>query len=123
MAIILARGEPSRYSALEVCFPLVPKLRLGTHSTEPPFPRRTPRRHCSAPIGNHLRQSRLARIVAGAGITPMDRIIDVAALDRIVVNVVELLVHHFVVADLLGFAALFPNLVLTFSLVTQLEGA
>jgi hypothetical protein len=78
-------------ASLATPFPVVPKLRLGTHSPETPFPTSYTLLHCSAPIGIHLHQSLLARIVVAAGITPMDRIIDVAALDRIVMNVVELL--------------------------------
>ncbi len=47
----------------------------------------------------------------------MHRVIDIAALDRIVVHVFQLLPHHLLVADLLRMTPLLPDLVLALGLV------
>src|SRR6266496_1687970 len=71
---------------------LVPKLRLGTPSWklrfEPPFNTN------SIPVRNDIHQPRLARIVPSTGITPVQRVIDIASFNRIVMNVLQLLLHH-----------------------------
>jgi hypothetical protein len=53
----------------------------------------------------------------------MCRIIDVAALDRIQMDVLQFLSHHFLIHDLLGMTPLLPYLVLAILLVPGLEKA
>src|SRR5262249_5271699 len=82
-------GLGNRYEASLFCRSF-PRSRVGTHHL---------RRSCVAfarrlPHGRHFDQPRRPRIVPRTRIAPVIRIIDVAALDGIVVNVVELLPHH-----------------------------
>jgi hypothetical protein len=51
----------------------------------------------------------------------MQRIIHITSFDRNIVNVLQLLRHLVVVADLLGMTTLFPNLVVALDFVTALE--
>src|SRR5947209_2223306 len=77
----------------------------------------------SLPVRDYLHQPRPARIVTRAGIAPVHGFIDIAALDRVVVHVLQLLAHHVPAPDLFGVAALLPELVVARGLVAQLQGA
>jgi hypothetical protein len=50
-------------------------------------------------------------------------IVHEASLHRVLMDVVQLLPHHFVILYLLGFRPFLPDLVLAFSLVLQLVKA
>src|SRR2546430_1033142 len=65
-------------------------------------------------------QSRQAGVVAGTGVAPMNRLIDVAALHRVEVDVLQFLSHHLVALDQLRMTPLLPELVLPVRLVTRL---
>src|SRR6266481_871635 len=51
------------------------------------------------PIRHDIDQSGLARVISRAGISPVQGVIDITALNRIVVNVFELLPHHVVILN------------------------
>ena len=51
----------------------------------------------------------------------MDRVIDVAASDRIVVDVFQLLPHHFVALNHLRMTTLLPKLIISVGLVLGFE--
>src|SRR5262245_46630288 len=74
----------------------------------------------SRPIRHHVNQPRLPRVIASAGIPPMHRVIDIAAFDRVVVHVFQLLPHHVVVTELLRVTPLLPDLMLAAGLVRLL---
>src|SRR5438128_1456022 len=52
-----------------------------------------------SPHRPHLQHPRLPGIIPGTGITPVDRVLDVAAFHRVVVNVLQLLPHHLLTLD------------------------
>ena len=92
---------------------LVPKLRLGNArlGSSASLPQR------SHPISNNLNHPRLPRVVARARPSPMQRVVYISTSHRVVLHVLELLLHHLVVSNLLWFAALLPDLILAFGLV------
>src|ERR1700722_12296179 len=96
---------------------LVPKLCLGTHFRETPF------RVTSTPVRNNIDQTSLAAIIPRTGISPMDRLIDIASLDRIVMDVFQFLNEHLVIGDLFRVTPFLPHLIGAFFLVAAFEGA
>src|SRR5689334_13775283 len=87
---------------------LVPTLRVGTSSYDAlrrgPLPR-------SEPIGRHRNQSRQPRIIPRTRIPPVRRLINVPALHRVIVDVLQLLLHHHVALNHFRMTALLPELV------------
>src|SRR6266487_4173865 len=106
MATLLARDGS---------WPLVPKLRPPRPQTPPPslVPKlrlEPPFNTNSIPVRNDIHQPRLARIVPSTGITPVQRVIDIASFNRIVMNVLQLLLHHLGVDHLFWHACFLPHL-------------
>jgi len=99
--------------------PLVPKLRLGTRWWRSSASPRVP----SAPVGHYRNESRHARVIPSARISPVGRIVHVAALHRVPVDVLKLLLHHLVAPDHLRMAAFLPKLVVAFALVFRFQVA
>ena len=80
------------------------------------MPLRALQRPISKPAIN-IDQPRLAKIAARTRITPVLRQIHIAPLDRIAVDVVELLPHNRLAEDHFGMASLLPELILPIQLV------
>ena len=93
----------------------VPKLQLGNPVPEAQLP------DDISPIPNHLNQPLLTGIIARAGIAPMFRPVDIAALDRVPMDIVQLLPHDRLGFDDLRMVAFFPDLVSRVLLVGALE--
>jgi hypothetical protein len=103
---------------------LGPKLCLGPQVLEALLrPSRFASKAISAPIRRYLDHPLLPSIVSRAGISPRERIINIAPLERIVVHVLELLPHHVSALDFLGVAPHLPQLIVGFGFVRQLVKA
>jgi len=77
------------------------------------------RRHL--PIPNHLNQPRLTGVIACTGITPLFRLIYIPTLDRIPMDIVQLLQHDRFGFDDLRMVAFFPDLISRVLFVGALE--
>src|SRR5262249_50904185 len=75
----------------------------------------------SAPVGDDIEQPRHARVISRARISPMRRVIDVAAPKGIGMHILQLLHHRFVVPDLLWMTSFLPKLVRLIDFMMQLE--
>ena len=60
------------------------------------------------------------RIISRARIAPVKGIVNVTALDRIVMSIVQLLQQHFIILDLLRLTAFLPELVALVDFVPEL---
>ena len=64
----------------------------------------------------HLDQAFLSGIIPGTGIPPMLRLVDIAAFDRVLVDIIQFLTHHYLGVDELRVTAFLPNLIPAFGL-------
>ena len=64
-----------------------------------------------------------AVVIDIAGITPMRRFIDIPAPNRIVMNVIQLLVEHLKIQDHFRVTAFFPELVFLMDFMALLENS
>lgn len=74
----------------------------------------------SSPIRPNGKQSRQAGVSACAGVSPVHIHINVATLDWVVVDILQLLAQHLIVLDLLRVAAFLPQLELAVGFVPRL---
>src|SRR5262245_13809760 len=73
-----------------------------------------------SPLGNHLNQPRLPCIIACAGMPPMRWILDITAVQGVIVDILQLLKHHLFALNLLRMVPLLPKLITALDLVTGL---
>ena len=97
-------------------FPLVPKSSLGTRVRE------APASGPFLPSPANFHQSLLSRIISSTGISPMFSQINISALDRVLMNIVQLLPQHGFAFDDLRMTAFFPDLVSCVRFMLTFEG-
>jgi len=79
----------------------------GTHYPDAPRPSRRPSHHC---VMTGIRPS-LSSVIACAGVSPVNGIIDITAYNRIVMNILKLLPHMSSPFNHLRVAAFLPKLI------------
>src|ERR1051325_5396181 len=95
----------------------LPGRSASTSSRQASHPRISPTLY---PFSIHRNQPFQPRVIPGAGISPVQRIIHISTFDRIVVQVIQFLNHNLFSGYLLWVAAFLPKLVFTVYFVNLL---